>query len=73
MEQRELKRDLSNRHVQLIAIGGTIGTGLFLGSGKAIQLAGPSIIFAYFIVGIALFSSCGRWENCCYLKRATNH
>ena len=73
MEQRELKRDLSNRHVQLIAIGGTIGTGLFLGSGKAIQLAGPSIIFAYFIVGIALFSLCGRWENCFYLKRGTNH
>ncbi|PAF23096.1 amino acid permease [Terribacillus saccharophilus] len=55
MAQQELKRDLSNRHVQLIAIGGTIGTGLFLGSGKAIQLAGPSIIFAYLIVGIALF------------------
>ncbi|RRJ62812.1 amino acid permease [Paenibacillus oralis] len=55
MAQQELKRDLENRHVQLIAIGGTIGTGLFLGSGKAIQLAGPSIIFAYFIVGIAIF------------------
>ncbi|MED4953810.1 amino acid permease [Paenibacillus macerans] len=55
MAQQELKRDLENRHVQLIAIGGTIGTGLFLGSGKAIQLAGPSIIFAYFIVGIAVF------------------
>ncbi|WP_191559855.1 amino acid permease [Metabacillus idriensis] len=55
MAQQELKRDLANRHVQLIAIGGTIGTGLFLGSGKAIQLAGPSIIFAYLIVGIALF------------------
>ncbi|MEM1506014.1 amino acid permease [Domibacillus sp. 8LH] len=55
MAQQELKRDLSNRHVQLIAIGGTIGTGLFLGSGKAIQMAGPSIIFAYLIVGIALF------------------
>lgn len=55
MAQQELKRDLSNRHVQLIAIGGTIGTGLFLGSGKAIQLAGPSIIFAYLIVGIAVF------------------
>lgn len=55
MAQQELKRELSNRHVQLIAIGGTIGTGLFLGSGKAIQTAGPSIIFAYLIVGIALF------------------
>ncbi|WP_462410432.1 amino acid permease [Neobacillus sp. Marseille-QA0830] len=55
MAQQELKRDLANRHVQLIAIGGTIGTGLFLGSGKAIQLAGPSIIFAYLIVGMAVF------------------
>jgi len=53
--QQGLKKDLASRHVQLIAIGGTIGTGLFLGSGKAIQLAGPSIVFAYLIVGVALF------------------
>ncbi|WP_310830797.1 amino acid permease [Paenibacillus pedocola] len=55
MAQSELKRELANRHVQLIAIGGTIGTGLFLGSGKAIQQAGPSIMITYLIVGIAVF------------------
>ena len=42
-EEQELQRGLKNRHVQLISIGGAIGTGLFLGSGKSIQLAGPSI------------------------------
>ncbi|WP_017813276.1 MULTISPECIES: amino acid permease [Paenibacillus] len=55
MAQKELKRELANRHVQLIAIGGTIGTGLFLGSGKAIEKAGPSIIITYLIVGMAIF------------------
>ena len=40
---------------QLIAIGGAIGTGLFLGAGKSIHLAGPSILFAYMITGVICF------------------
>lgn len=51
----QLKRDLSNRHIQLIAIGGAIGTGLFFGSGNTISKAGPSILFTYLIVGFFLF------------------
>ena len=51
----KLRRNLHNRHIQLIAIGGAIGTGLFMGSGKTISLAGPSIIFVYMIIGFMLF------------------
>jgi len=51
----KLQRNLHNRHIQLIAIGGAIGTGLFMGSGKTISLAGPSIIFVYMIIGFMLF------------------
>ena len=50
-----MERGLKNRHVQLIAIGGAIGTGLFLGAGKSIHLTGPSILFAYLITGIICF------------------
>lgn len=50
-ENQQLERGLKNRHVQLISIGGAIGTGLFLGSGKSIHLAGPSILLAYAMVG----------------------
>ena len=50
-----MERGLSNRHVQFIAIGGTIGTGLFLGSGKSISLTGPSIVFVYILVGVIMF------------------
>ena len=51
----ELQRKLSNRHLQLIAIGGAIGTGLFMGSGKTISLAGPSILIIYMIIGGMFF------------------
>ncbi len=50
-----LQRSLTHRHIQLIAIGGAIGTGLFMGSGKTISLAGPSIVFVYAIIGTMLF------------------
>jgi AAT family amino acid transporter len=51
----DMERGLKNRHVQFIAIGGTIGTGLFLGSGKSISLTGPSIIAVYIAVGAVMF------------------
>ena len=54
-ENQNLSRGLKNRHVQLLAIGGAIGTGLFLGAGRSIHLAGPSILFAYIITGLICF------------------
>lgn len=51
----QLKRGLKNRHIQLIAMGGAVGTGLFLGSAQVIQSAGPSIILGYAIVGLIAF------------------
>ena len=48
----KLARKLSARQVQMIAIGGTIGTGLFLGTGKSLATGGPaSMLIAYAIVG----------------------
>ena len=50
-----LVRGLTNRHIQLIALGGAIGTGLFLGIGPAAVLAGPSVILGYALAGIIAF------------------
>ncbi|GAB3021120.1 amino acid permease [Mycobacterium bourgelatii] len=50
-----LHRALSNRQIQLIAIGGAIGTGLFMGSGRTISLAGPAVLMVYGIIGIFVF------------------
>ena len=51
----ELRRSLKNRHIQLIALGGAIGTGLFLGSAGVLQSAGPSMILGYAIAGCIAF------------------
>ncbi|MGO4391521.1 amino acid permease [Variovorax sp. M-6] len=54
-QDKELKQGLNRRHILFIALGSAIGTGLFYGSAKAIQLAGPSVMFAYLLAGAAVF------------------
>lgn len=53
--EEKLERSLSNRHIQLIAIGGAIGTGLFMGSGKTLSVSGTSVILTYMIIGFFFF------------------
>jgi amino acid transporter len=54
-----LHRKLSNRHLQMIAIGGSIGTGLFVGSGSALSAGGPaSLIIDFCVIGFMLFNVC---------------
>jgi len=52
---QELRRGLKSRHIQLIALGGAIGTGLFLGIAQTIQMAGPSVLLGYGIAGVVAF------------------
>lgn len=51
----EFHRGLKERHIQMIAIGGAIGVGLFLGSASAIQMAGPSLLVSYAVAGTVIF------------------
>ncbi|WP_448956202.1 amino acid permease [Labrys neptuniae] len=54
-KEGDLERGLKDRHIQLIAIGGAIGVGLFLGSAKAISKAGPALLLTYAFAGLAVF------------------
>ncbi len=55
MSKLQLDHKLKNRHLQMIALGGVIGTGLFFGSAKSIQLTGPSIVLSYLLGGIVIY------------------
>src|SRR5438093_12500787 len=59
-EKDELRRSLSQRQLTMIAIGGAIGVGLFLGSGLTIQLAGPGVIISY-LLGEAIAAVVAFW------------
>ncbi|WP_021167931.1 Aromatic amino acid transport protein AroP [Sporomusa ovata DSM 2662] len=53
--EQHIRRDLKNRHIQMIALGGAIGTGLFYGSATVVKMAGPAITLSYLIGGIVIF------------------
>lgn len=55
VESEQLNRGLKSRHIQMIAIGGSVGVGIFLASAKMIQLAGPAILLAYAVVGLMIY------------------
>ncbi|KAF8165965.1 amino acid permease-domain-containing protein [Crassisporium funariophilum] len=56
-EENDTHRGMQSRHLMMIAIGGTIGTGIFLSAGSAIALAGPgSTLLSYFVVGIFVYT-----------------
>ncbi|WP_262137603.1 amino acid permease [Pseudomonas sp. Marseille-Q5117] len=55
MNDNNLRRGLSTRHIRFMALGSAIGTGLFYGSASAIKLAGPSVLLAYLIGGAAIY------------------
>ena len=55
MAQENLKRSLTSRQMQMIALGGTIGVGLFMGSASTIKWTGPSVLLAYGLAGLILY------------------
>ena len=68
---KELKRGLEARHIQMIALGGTIGVGLFMGSASTIQWTGPSVLLAYAISGIFIFFIMRAMGEMLYLEPST--
>ena len=68
---KELKRGLEARHIQMIALGGTIGVGLFMGSASTIKWTGPSVMLAYAIAGIFIFFIMRAMGEMLYMEPST--
>lgn len=68
---KELKRGLGARHIQMIALGGTIGVGLFMGSASTISWTGPSVLLAYAICGIFIFFIMRAMGEMLYVEPST--
>ncbi|MGG3800677.1 amino acid permease [Metabacillus fastidiosus] len=71
MAKKELERGLEARHIQMIALGGTIGVGLFMGSASTIKWTGPSVLLAYAIAGIFIFFIMRAMGEMLYLEPST--
>ncbi len=71
MANKELKRGLESRHIQMIALGGTIGVGLFMGSASTIQWTGPSVLLAYITAGIFIYFIMRAMGEMLYLEPNT--
>ncbi|MBL3615246.1 amino acid permease, partial [Bacillus sp. RHFS18] len=71
MANKELKRGLGARHIQMIALGGTIGVGLFMGSSSTIGWTGPSVLLAYAISGIFIFFIMRAMGEMLYVEPST--
>lgn len=69
LEKAGTKRDIKSRHAQMIAIGGTIGTGLFVGSGQALAIGGPGfLLLAYCLITFLIYGVITAvMEVCTYL------
>lgn len=70
-KNQELKRGLKSRHIQMIALGGTIGVGLFMGSSSTIKWTGPSVMVAYAVAGLFLFFIMRSMGEMLYLEPTT--
>lgn len=72
-QEGQLHRKLKGRHMQMIAIGGAIGAGLFVGSGSALNAGGPaSLLIDFIIVGVMLLctvNALGELAGKCFSLR----